>query len=65
MISVQEARFWCAQALLRKAQDFPDDAAARREGSYLITHAQRVARARGLAVDSHVVCFARRLCQRA
>ncbi len=65
MIGVEQASFRRTQALLGELQDFPDDAATRREGAYLIAHAQRVARARELAVDSHVVRFARSLRQRA
>ena len=65
MIGIKQARFWRAQALLGELQDLPHDLAARREGTDLVAHAQRVARARGLAVDLHVVRFARRLCERA
>jgi len=65
MIGIEQASFGRTQALLCELQDFPDDAAARRECSYLVAHAQRVARARGLAVDSHVVRLASRLSQRA
>ncbi len=65
MIGIQQASLWRPQPLLRELQDFPNDAAARREGADLVAHAQRMARARGLAVDSYVVCFTRRLSQRA
>lgn len=65
MIGIEQTSFRRPQALLRELQDFPDDAAARREGADLVAHAQRMARARRLAVDSHVVRFARGLSQRA
>ena len=64
MIRVQQARLGRPQALLGEPKDLPHDAAARREGADLVAHAQRVTRARGLAVHSHVVRFARGLGQR-
>jgi hypothetical protein len=64
MIGVEQASFRRAQAFFRELQDFPDDASARREGADFVADAERVARARGLAVDSHVVRFARGLSER-
>ena len=61
MIGIQQPRLRRGQALVRKLQDFPDDRASRREGTDLVSHAQRVARTGRLAVDAHVVRFASRL----
>ena len=65
MIGVKQARLWSSQALFGQLQDLPHDVAAWREGSNFITHAQSVTRPRGLAVDAHVVGFARGLSERA
>src|SRR4051812_39743785 len=65
MIGVQQARLWRPQALVGELQDLPDDVPAWRQGADLVAHAERVARARELAVDAHVVGFARGLSKRA